>query len=70
MGKFRIRFFLTLSPISIFLSQLIYLITYYVPITKYVYIACIHEMYCDQKFKKYDFLSKSENFRIGIFSYF
>ena len=50
MGKFRIRIFLIFSLISIFLSQLIDLITYYVPITKYVYITCIHEIYCDQKF--------------------
>ena len=28
---------------------------YYLPITKYVYIACIHEIYCDQKSIKYDF---------------
>ena len=55
MGKFRIRIFLTFSPISIFLSQLIDLITYYLPITKYVYIACIYEIYCDQKSIKYDF---------------
>ena len=49
MGKFRIRIFHTFRPISIFLSQLKYLIPYYLPITKYVYTACIHEIYCDQK---------------------
>ena len=56
MGKFRIRIFLTFSLISIFFwSQLIDLITYYLPITKYVYIACIHEIYCDQNFKNTTF---------------
>ena len=70
MGKFRTLIFLPFSSISIFLTQLKDLITYYIPITKYVYIACIHEIYCDQKFKKYSFLSKSEYFQIGIFSYF
>ena len=70
MGKFRTFIFLTFSSISIFMSQLKDLIMYYIPITKYVYIACIHEIYCEREFKKYSFLSKSEYFQIGIFFLF
>ena len=56
MGKFRIRIFLTFSSILIFFwSQLKDLITYYIHITKYVYIACIHEIYCDQNLKNTTF---------------